>query len=96
MGVETEGVDPGLFEAIIRNTLAVLGPVADRRSEWRENLVQIRNQAKEDGTQQLVSLLDAVIGLLDRDGDPKGLGTNLTGIYGKIWQELIKGLHHSE
>ena len=42
MGVETGGVDPRLFEMIVQNTLAVLGPAADQKGEWRDELMQIR------------------------------------------------------
>ena len=74
-------VDPRLFAMIIENALVVLGTAADKRSEWRENLTQIRNQAVEGDDQDLIALLDAVIGLLDAGGNPAELGTNLAGIY---------------
>ena len=69
VGVETGGVDPRLFEMLVQNTLAVLGPAADKKSEWREALTQIRSQAMEGDAQELVALLDAVIGLLDAGGN---------------------------
>src|SRR5437588_123005 len=47
--VEAGGVDPETFEAIISNTLAVLGPASERRSEWRNNLFTIRNQLTAGG-----------------------------------------------
>jgi tetratricopeptide (TPR) repeat protein len=92
LGVETEGIDPELFEAIVRNTLTVLGPAADKRGEWCNNLAQIRSQAIEAGAQQLVALVDAVIGLLDAGGNSSGLGANLTGIYAKTWQAILERL----
>src|SRR6266516_4976626 len=61
VGVETGGVDPRLFEMIVQNTLAVLGPAADQLDKWRENLTQIRSQAMEGEAQELVALVDAVI-----------------------------------
>jgi tetratricopeptide (TPR) repeat protein len=96
VGVETEGVDPRLFEAIVRHTLAVLGSDANRQSEWRKNLLQMRDQATTGGAKQLVALLDAVLGLLDAGGNPTGLGAGLTGIYEQIWKELVSHLHHQE
>ena len=92
VGVETGGVDPRLFEMIVQNTLAVFGPVADKRSEWREELIQIKSQAVEGDAQDLVALLDAVIGLLDAGGNPAGLGTNLKGVYARMWQAMVEQL----
>src|SRR6266568_3406280 len=89
IGVESGGVDPHLFEMIIQNTLAVLGPAADKRSEWREALTQIRSQATEGDTQELVALLDEVIGLLDAGGNQDGLGMNLKGAYARTWQAIV-------
>jgi hypothetical protein len=78
------------FEMIVQNTLAVLGSAADKRSEWRDELIQVKNQAVEGDTRDLVALLDAVIGLLDAEGDPSGLDTNLEGIYDKTWQTIVE------
>jgi tetratricopeptide (TPR) repeat protein len=96
VGVEAGGVDPRLFEMIVQNTLAVLGPGAERRDEWREALTQMRSQAVEGDAQELVELLDAVIGLLDAGGNPAGLGTNLEGIYAQTWQEIVENLSSSK
>ena len=87
--VEAGGVDPKTFNAIINNTLGVLGPASDRRSEWRNNLVTIRNQATAGGNRNMVALLEAVIGLLDAGGDPAGLGEGLAGVYAKTWQGIV-------
>ncbi|HEY6406310.1 MAG TPA: hypothetical protein VIY29_02460 [Ktedonobacteraceae bacterium] len=81
IGVESGGVDLRVFDALINNTLAVLGPAAHQRSEWRNNLVELRNQSTTMGDRNMVTLLDAILGLLDADGNPTGLGGNLTGIY---------------
>jgi tetratricopeptide (TPR) repeat protein len=90
IGVETGGVDPHLFATIIQNTLAVLGPAADQRIEWRDELIQIKSQAVEEDERDLVALLDAFIGLLDAKGNPDGLGANLTGFYARTWQTLVE------
>ncbi len=37
-------------------------------------------------------LLDAVIGLLDAGGNSAGLGEGLTGIYARIWQNIVEQL----
>src|SRR5438874_4815582 len=87
--VESGGVDPDTFEAIINNTLAVLGPASNWRSEWRTNLVQVRNSATAGGNRNMVALLEAVIGLLDAGGDPAGLGEGLAGVYAKTWQAIV-------
>jgi hypothetical protein len=89
VGVETGGVDPRLFDAITNDTLAVLGPASNRRSEWRNNLVEMRNSATAQGLHHLVTLLDAVIELLDGGGNPAGLGERLTGMYAKTWQKIV-------
>jgi len=90
VGVETGGVDPEVFEQLVRNTRAVLGPAADKRSEWRNTLVDVRNQATLQGDQRMVALLDAIIGLLDADGNPTGLGVGLTGLYAQTWQGIVQ------
>src|SRR5205085_12411757 len=87
--VEAGGVDPDTFEAIINNSLAVLGPASDRRSEWRNNLVQLRNQATAGGDRNMVALLEAVIGLLDSGGNPAGFGEGLAGVYAKTWEAIV-------
>ncbi len=92
VGVQARGIDPHLFELIASNTLAVLGPAAAQRSEWRNNLVEIRNSATAQGTRHLMALLDAVIGLLDAGGDPAGLGEGLTGVYAQTWQAIVEQL----
>ncbi len=96
IGVETGGVDPRLFEMIVQNTLAVLGPAADQLSEWREALMQIRSQAMEEEAHDLVALLDAVIRLLDGGGNPAGLGTNLKGMYARTWQAIVEHIPSSK
>ncbi len=50
----------------------------------------MRNFAIEKSHVKLVMLLDAVIGLLDADGNPKGLGEGLNGIYKRTWQAIIR------
>jgi hypothetical protein len=90
--VEAGGADPRTFEAIINNTLAVLGPVSERRSEWRNNLVTIRNQATAGGNRNMVALLEAVIELLDAGGNPAGLGEGLAGVYAKTWEGIVRQL----
>ncbi len=89
IGVETGGVDPRLFDMITNNTLAVLGPTSNRRSEWRNDLVEMRNVAIAQGARHLLTLFDAVIGLLDAGGNPTDLGEGLTGVYEKTWQNLL-------
>ena len=90
--VEAGGVDARVFEAISNNTLAVLGPAASRRGEWRNNLVEIRNQATAHGDSNMAAMLDAVIALLDTGGNPSGLGNHLKGIYAKTWQAIVERL----
>jgi len=92
VGVESGGVDSRVFDAIINNTLAVLGPASHQRSEWRNNLVVLRNQSTTMGDRNMAALLDAVIGLLNAGGNPTGLGDDLKGIYAQTWQEIVKKL----
>ncbi len=40
----------------------------------------------------MAGLLDAVIGLLDTDGNPAGLGEGLQGIYVHTWQAIVQRL----
>ncbi len=95
VGAEAGGVDPRLFEMIVKNTLVVLGPAAERRDEWRDALTQIKSRAVERDAQELVALLVAVIGLLDAEGNTTGLGTSLTGIYARTWQAIVENLSSS-
>jgi hypothetical protein len=90
--VEAGGVDPRQFEAIANNTVAVLGPAANQRSAWRNNLADVRNQTTARGDRNMVALLDAVIGLMDADGKPEGLGDGLKGIYANTWRAIVEHL----
>jgi len=92
VNVETGGVDPDTFNILVRNTLAVLGSAASQRSEWRSTLTEIRNQATVKGDRNMGALLDAIIGLLDAQGNPAGLGQNLQGIYAQTWHALVQQL----
>jgi pentatricopeptide repeat protein len=87
--VEAGGVDPRVFEAIVNNTLAVLGPASEQRNEWRGNLADIRNQATVQGNRNMAAFVDAVIGLLDADGKVEGLGAGLQGIYARMWEGIV-------
>jgi hypothetical protein len=87
--VEAGGIDPRLFEAIVNNTLAVLGPASEHRNEWRGNLADIRNQSTVQGDRNMAAFVDAVIGLLDVGGKSEELGDGLQGIYARMWQEIV-------
>jgi len=93
VSVEAGGVHLEVFEAIARNTLAVLGPAAQQHGEWRSNLVDLRNQVTAHGDRNMATLLEAVIGLLDSGGNPAGLGPGLKGIYAQTWHHILQGLH---
>jgi len=90
--VETGGVDPRLLALITNETLAALGPAADQRDRWRDQLLEIKAQATEGNAQGLIALIDAVIGLLDAGGDPAGLGEGLRGVYARAWQAIVEGV----
>jgi hypothetical protein len=92
VGVESGGVDPRVFDAIINNTLAVLGPAAHQQSERRNNLVGLRNQPTTMGDRNMVALLDDRIELLYAGGNPIGLGDDLKGTYAQTWQEIVEQL----
>jgi hypothetical protein len=92
VGVETEGVDPHIFDMLVRDTTTVLGPAKEQQDEWRENLIQMKEQAAAQGVMQLVALLEAIIGLLDAAGNPSGLGTGLTGIFAGTWHTIVAHL----
>ena len=92
VGVESGGVDPRVFAALINNTLAVLGPAAHQRSEWRNTLVELRNQSTAMGDHPMALLLEAIIELLDARGNATGLRADLKGIYAQTWQEIVEQL----
>jgi tetratricopeptide (TPR) repeat protein len=81
-----------LFEIVVSNTLAVLGPVPEKLSEWRATLLQVKGQASQANERQMLTLLDAIIGLLDARGNPAGLGAGLVGDYAQVWQALVEAL----
>jgi hypothetical protein len=54
--------------------------------------MQIRSQAVEGDSEELVALVDAVIGLLDAEGNPDGLGTSLNGVHAGTWQAIVERL----
>lgn len=78
-----------VLNAIAHNTLAVLGPVPERRGEWRDALAALRNQATAAGDRPMVAFVDAVLALLDAGGNPAGLGEGLVGVYAIVWQAMI-------
>ena len=90
--VEAGGVDPDTFNILVSNTLAVLGPAASQRSEWRSTLTEMRNHTTMKGERNMGALLDNIIGLLDAEGNPAGLGQNLQGIYAQTWHALVQQL----
>jgi len=81
-----------LFEMIVSNTRAVLGPAQEKLPDWRAALLQLKEQAAQANDRQLVALLDAIVGLLDAGGNPAGLGADLAGEYAQVWQALIEAL----
>lgn len=85
-------VDVGLLEALVNNTLAVLGPAAHQRAAWLDNLAEIRQALSQRGDRATLSLVDAVIALLHADGDPQGLGHGLTGVHQQVWQAIVARL----
>lgn len=90
--VEAGGSDPRIFEQLAANTLAVLEPEVDRRSEWRSSLANLLNQATAQGNRNMAALVTALIGLLDANGKPAGLGENLQGMYARTWQVIVEQL----
>ena len=61
--------------------MAVLGPASDQRAEWRETLDSLRGQAQAAGDAPMQALLEAILALLDADGNPAGLGEGLEGVH---------------
>ena len=87
-----EGIaaDNNFYDDLVEKTAAALGPMAERRREWRDYLLQLRSQADQNGQYELRRLFDAVIGLLDAGGNAAGLGMNLTGMFARVWQKLVR------
>jgi hypothetical protein len=84
--------DPQLLSTLANNTLAVLGPAAGQRDAWREGLLDLHRQATAQDHRPLLALLEAIIALLDANGDPSGLGQNLDGPYAQTWQAITQQL----
>ncbi|MBX2998914.1 MAG: CHAT domain-containing protein [Caldilineaceae bacterium] len=85
-------VDLQLLQTLANNTLAVLGPAAAQRGDWQAQLVQLRNHLIPRGDSETVALVDALLDLLAADGDPRGLGRDLSGIHAEVWQTIVQNL----
>lgn len=81
-----------LLEAVVSNTVAVLGPVPEQLPEWRAVVLQVKEQATQAGERELVALLEAIAGLLDAGGNPAELGADLDGEYAQVWQALLEAV----
>jgi hypothetical protein len=90
--VDRGEIDPGLLSTVANNTVAVFGAASAQRSEWRDKLSQLRNQATAQNAQDFVLLLDAVIDLIDSGGDPAGLGSGLQRAFARTWQTILSNL----
>lgn len=85
-----EGEDLELVRSMCTNTLAVLTNAPEHRAAIRSDLVAGRDALRKMwGEQKMTALADALIGLIDSNGDPRGLGENLKGDYRKAWQTVI-------
>jgi tetratricopeptide (TPR) repeat protein len=89
---DSESDESDIFQLIIQNTIAVLGPAQEKRDEWHQVLTELREQAKEAGVQELNELLNAVIQLLDAEGNSAALGKDLKGVYAQTWKKLVEQL----
>jgi hypothetical protein len=97
MGIKEEFEESNLklMRTMISNTIAVFTNSPEHRNIWRKDLVEARNkqwpmeQFLPVADRGMIAFIDAVIGLLDANGNPLGLGDHLTGEYKKAWQALI-------
>jgi tetratricopeptide (TPR) repeat protein len=81
-----------LYIFLIHNTLAVLGPNPEKKKEWHDTLLELKNMAMQDDADKLTALLTTVIDLLNAGGNPEGLGTNLEGKQAQVWETLVAHL----
>ena len=87
------GEQPGdLLDAIVANTIAVLGPAAEHRADWEEQLRQLREQAAQENQPGLADLAETVLALLAAGGNPTGLGAGLQPPFSQTWQRIVDGL----
>jgi len=86
------GGPPDLLDLLVHNTLAVLGPAADQRNQWRSSLEQLQGQAAAEGDRGLADLAETLLALLAAGGNPAGLGGGLEGRYAHAWQQIMAGL----
>ena len=86
--VAADGLPPELIEALVSNTVAVLGVAASQRPQWRASLLQQQAQAGNNKP-GLAALTGEFVALLDAGGVTTGLGTGLRGIYAHIWNTTI-------
>lgn len=90
-GVTGDG-PPDLLTMLVHNTLAVLGPAAAQRDQWRSDLEQLHDQAAAEGARGFADLVEALLALLAAGGNPAGLGAGLEGPFAGAWREIVAKL----
>lgn len=85
-GNSFDAADPILHIGFM--TLNISRPNDPRRAAWLTQLAAYRGnpQAEPD----LVRFLDTCTALIEANGDPSGLGADLTGHYARVWAVILQ------
>lgn len=86
--VETPPPPMDMFHAIAHNTIAVLEGLPVPRAAWMEHVRRVRVQAEDLGDRSLVTLMDAILRLLEGD-PPAAINPPLEGPYLACWQQIV-------
>ena len=84
----TQALSSEQVHQIVNNTLLVLLARPELREEWRDNLLDLLNQARQMQLEDETLFVAAVLSLLERPNDRLPTGT----VYDYAWEALLTGL----
>ena len=84
----TQALTSEQVHQIVNNTLLVLLARPELRGEWRANLLDLLEQAREHALEDEMLFVAAVLSLLEKPNDRLPTGT----VYDYAWEALLTGL----
>jgi tetratricopeptide (TPR) repeat protein len=86
---------PDLRQVLIRNTLAVLTDVPDKKGEWWDTLRKLEQQFKQANEQELVAYVHRLVRLVEGT-DPATLTPGIPEAFKPDWQSILDGISEKE
>ncbi len=88
---ETDALNPDMLEEAVLNTIAVHGSAAAQRDEW---LAGLRDSwlPQLQGRPRATAFFNALIALIEADGDASGLAVDLSPAFTGLWQQALAGI----